>query len=149
MTRHLRSLLAERFARVLVLSFVVLQWHDMTNAERLQLSDTVKELLQKRLVVAKELLDATMQGFQQGEMSVDQVHDAKRAYLNAQLDLAEQPNDRIRVLTELVKEAGEWEKTVLQRVQTGDLGRVDGLKARLYVLETRIALAREEKKEQS
>lgn len=144
MPRHLRSLLAARFARLLMLSFVVLEWHAVAGAERSQLGDTLKELLQKRLVVAKELLDATMQGFHQGEMSVDQVHEAKRAYLNAQLDLAEQPNDRIRVLTELVKEAAEWEKTVLQRVQTGDLGRVDGLKARLYVLETRIALAREE-----
>lgn len=104
--------------------------------------DTIKELLKKRLVVLTNVHDLQMKSHEVGVAHYRQVVEDQKAMFNAQLDLCDTKEDRIRVHQEVVKVAKEMSQYMIAVAKTGRAKQVDVLKAEAYLIETQIALER-------
>lgn len=136
--RHLKSLvLISPAACVLMLA---LGGNLARTAEEGQPSDQVRELLKERLVIVAEIYEITLKEFQSGQISIDQVFQARISLLTAKLDLCETKEDRIRVHREMVKQAEDWLQVVTKLFAASQATRVDVLKAKAQLLEARIGL---------
>ena len=69
--------------------------------------DKVKELQKERLEILRQILKEATASFQAGTGSVDEVLEASRRALQAELDLCDTDKDRIAVLEKLVAAAAE------------------------------------------
>ncbi len=107
-------------------------------------SDEIRELLAERVQILKEREKMAVSGYDNGTLEFGKVHEARRDYLNAKLDLSANIAERIAVLKEIVAEAEAAHKTVAQVVESHIGDKTDVLKAKAYVLEMRVALARAE-----
>lgn len=108
------------------------------DAEKSEVSDKIKELFKERLVTVAEVHGLVFQGYKNGEMSVVQVVQAKTALLNAKLDVAETKGERLKIDQEMVALAEEGLKTVQQLAAGQQATRIDVLKAKTHLLESRI-----------
>ncbi|GEM_PF-4322850 len=106
--------------------------------------DKLKQLLQERVALAEKLHDLALIGYRGGDQkfSFAVVYDAKAKLLAARLDLAETKEQRIKIYEDMVKDAADHEKAVLQLEKAGGRSRFDVLNAKVYHLERRIALER-------
>lgn len=105
--------------------------------------DRIKPLLQERLAVAREMQKLSVEMYRSGEASLDEVHQAGLALLNARLELAETQQERIEIHKEMVERAEEYEKNVSQALRAGGpVSPIDALKAKAHLLELRITLER-------
>lgn len=127
-----------------ILATIVSGFGDLpqADAQKSEVSDKIKELLKERLVTVSEVHGLVLQGYKNGEVSVDQVVHAKAALLNAKLDLAETKGERIKIQEEMVTLAEEWEKIVEQLAAGQQATRIDVLKAKAHLLEARIGWER-------
>ena len=105
-------------------------------------SDTVKNLLKERLATVTEIDKLVQTAYRSAEVGLDQVHQAKAALLAAQLDLAETKDERIKIHEEMVQQAEEWTKSVVEIAKASQATTIDVLKAKAHLLEAQIALER-------
>lgn len=96
----------------------------------------------RRLAMLNQLYKLAVERQKAGRASFNTVHDAEVAYLHARLDLCDTKEDRLGVLQTLVHEAESWQKTVAAAVKNASLDSAELLRAKLYLLETHIALER-------
>ena len=107
---------------------------------------SIKELLKERLAVLRELSDQTAKEYETGRVSFDRVHQARRAVMDAELELCESGKERLAILEKIAAQARESEKTAEQRYETGNAPRSDVLAATAGRLEAEIALERAKSK---
>jgi hypothetical protein len=105
--------------------------------------DRIKSLLQARLATLKDIHDTLVRAQARGAASVDDVQQAKTAVLQAQLDLADTKDQRLKILEEMATEAREREQTTGKSVQTGSRPAIDGLRATLARVDAELALEKE------
>ena len=105
-------------------------------------SDTIKQLQEERIAVLKEVVDQTEKAFKAGQVPASQIIQARLDLLKAQLDASRTKEDRVRVLEETVKQAEALEAAVKRQVEAKNEAGIAALKAKAFVLETKIALER-------
>ena len=104
--------------------------------------DTIKELQEKRIAVLKEIVQLAEQAYKGSQFGLDQVIKARLDLLQAQLDTSQTREDRVRLLEEMVKQAEALEEAVKKLVEAKRATGIEGLKAKAFVLETKITLER-------
>ena len=106
----------------------------------------LKALVKERLATLQEVAKQTKEAYERGGASLNEVHDALHAVLRAELDACDSDKERITVLEKSLAHAKEWEKQIDQWAKTGQAPARVLLKAKVYRLETEIALERERNK---
>jgi hypothetical protein len=107
-------------------------------------SDEIRDLLAERVEILKERMDIVNK--HADTLSIDKVQEARRDYLHARLDVSTSVAERIAVLKEIVEEAEAAHQAAAQALETHLIEKTEELKAKAYVLEARLALARTERK---
>jgi outer membrane protein TolC len=102
----------------------------------------VKALLQERVTVAVEIDQAMKRQHEVGRATFGEVLEIKSLLLSARFDACETKQQRIEILEEFVKLAEQQLKVVEAMVNSQAASQIDGLKAKAYLLKTRIDLAR-------
>jgi hypothetical protein len=102
-------------------------------------SDEIRDLLVERLEILKERMEIANKS---DSLNIDKIQEARRDYLHAKLEMSTNRARRIAVLKEIVDEAETAHKAAAQALEGFLIGRTEELKARAYVLEARMALAR-------
>jgi outer membrane protein TolC len=102
--------------------------------------DRIRVLLKERVDTAKAIHDLAVDKYNRGAGTIQEVHRAKMAWLNAQFTLAETKGERLKISEEIVKDAKEWEETARRNVEKGVWERMDALNAKAYRVEAEIAL---------
>jgi len=105
-------------------------------------SDEIRDLLAERVKILKERLDIANKT---DTLGIDKVQEARRDYLHAWLDVSANVAERIAVLKEIVEEAEAAHKAATEAFGALLINKTDELKAKAYVLEARVALARAER----
>jgi hypothetical protein len=111
-------------------------------AEKAPDRKTIDELQRERLAILKSLRNLVDQAFKNGECGFDKVHEARLAYLHAELEVYGTGPGRVARLKSIVDDAESWHDEVAKAIQNGQAGKADELKAKAYLLETRVALAK-------
>jgi hypothetical protein len=105
--------------------------------------ERIDDLLRKRVTLLEDYDRAIKERIRiDPQMSHFEMRAATVAVLSARLDLAKSPQDRMKVLEEMVKAAEEWEQLVRGLIENGTMGKWEGLKAKAQVLESQIAFER-------
>ena len=112
-------------------------------------STKIKALQKQRLTVLKEATSEIKSAFLAGRTSVDRLQAALRDQYEAELDLCENDKERLRVLEEMLKLAGENEQALEQRYKAGDLPKSDFLAGTATRLEAAISVEKLKAKLQS
>jgi outer membrane protein TolC len=103
----------------------------------------VRTLLKERLAALKQIVDETEKAYRgKGTAQIDDVLQANLAYHRAELDLCESDKDRVAVHEKMVKLAGESERAVSARFDSGSVSHTAVLAARVNRLDAEIALER-------
>lgn len=103
-------------------------------------NDKIKELLQKRLVIATEIHTQQMKAFKGGQLEFKRVLEAQAVMLRAKFDLCETKAERIKAHEEMVKTAEESVKIMQKLHKAAQATQVGVLQAELHLLEAEIAL---------
>ena len=106
----------------------------------------IKELLKERSKVLNKVVDLLEKQYQAGTVSINEVLQAKRAALEAKLDLSGTAAERIAVLKDAVKIAQQMVELTEARVKAGQGSEVDLLRAHALLLQCQVRLLREEGK---
>ncbi len=109
----------------------------------------IKSLQRQRLTVLTEAASEIKSTYLAGRTSVDRLQAALRDQYEAELDLCETDKDRLKVLEELLKLAGENEQALEQRYKAGDLPKSDFLAGTATRLEAAISVEKLKAKLQS
>jgi multidrug efflux pump subunit AcrA (membrane-fusion protein) len=106
--------------------------------------DKIKELLKERRDVLQKVADQLMVQYRAGQITGRVAMLAQKAALEAGLELAETPAERIDGLRNLLKLAEQIHAHTEAQVEVGKAAQVDALQTRAIVLEARITLLRAE-----
>jgi len=135
-----------RVAAMLAVLAAGATWYCLSGPGRAWSADAkegrMQELLKERLGAATELYPTVLQGLVGGTGVLEEVHAAHQALLRARLDVCGTDDERIAALERAVGEAKKQEDIVTRNVKQGIEKSVDALKAKVYRLETEIALKR-------
>ncbi len=104
--------------------------------------DKIKELQKQRVATLHEVRTAVKAMFLAGAARFDEVLTANLTALDADLDLAETQEQRMKLLGDAVTQAREFEETITKMFQSGQANRVDVLRATAGRLEREIAVER-------
>ncbi len=103
----------------------------------------IKALQKSRIETLSQLVREYEALSQAGRIDYYYVVDAQNALVDAKLDLAEKPEERVALLTEKMKFAeANWERTG-RRFETSLAAKSDLLWARAFLLDTEIGLSQE------
>jgi hypothetical protein len=105
-------------------------------------SAKLKELQKERLAILREMVKQAAEAFRSGRASYDDVGDASRMVLQAELEQCDTDQERIAVLEKLVAEAKALEERATQIAKTGQGTFRTVLKARADRLQAEITLER-------
>lgn len=105
-------------------------------------TNKVNILLKERLATITSYQEAIVYSYETGRRSAEDVFAANVLLLTARLELRENREARNAVLDDAVKNAQNLERSVQTQYEAADLPRVNVLKARIYRLESEIALER-------
>ena len=100
----------------------------------------IKSLQKQRLTVLMEATAEIKSTYLAGRTSVDRLQAALRDQYEAELDLCENDKDRLRVLEEMLKLAGESEQSLDKRYKAGDLPKSELLAAKAATLQAAISV---------
>jgi len=103
----------------------------------------VKELLKERLAVLREVEARAIASYEAGHTPLEQVQQARRAVLDAELALSESSKQRIAILEQLVAMSKDAEQVATRRSEMGVTSRGEALIARASRLEAEIKLEQE------
>ncbi len=109
----------------------------------LQNQNDVNSLLTERETVLKEILDHARTMYRQGQASLEATTKAEQDLLNAQLETARSPDDRISLLELQVGVAEKQELEIEELVKSGVRSTQELRLARVNRLNAQIALSRE------
>jgi hypothetical protein len=121
----------------------------LNQAAPLAKESKIKSLQRQRLTVLTEAASEIKSTYLAGRTSVDRLQAALRDQYEAELDLCETDKDRLKVLEELLKLAGENEQALEQRYKAGDLPKSDFLAGTATRLEAAISVEKLKAKLQS
>ncbi len=107
-------------------------------------SNSVEELQREKVAVLKQIYDDSRAAYQSGELMFVDLCKAQSEYLEGTLELASTQQDRLRIHRQLIKVAEDSVAAYEKLVSTRDASRIDLLKAKVVLLERRIALTKEE-----
>lgn len=102
----------------------------------------VGDLQKERLGVLQELLAEAEKAHKSGATAPAQLHKAKIAVLNAELELCTADADRVGTLEKIVAEAKKYEEGVTESARGGASTNSSALNAKLARVEAEIALER-------
>lgn len=102
--------------------------------------DRVKALREEKLAVLKEINVMVVKSYQAGQGNAGAVHRSRLDLLEAQLELCETPAQRLKLHEEIVAEAQMWETTITTMAKGGQAPVMDALEAKVFRLQTQIAL---------
>jgi outer membrane protein TolC len=94
-------------------------------AQQRKTDPEVEAILRERVKVLREAADLLQDRHKNGGTNVDQVMDAERAVIEAELDLALSTPERIKLLEKLVENATAFEKLVERRHEVAAASTVD------------------------
>ena len=100
----------------------------------------IKSLQKQRLAVLMEATAEIKSTYLAGRTSVDRLQAALRDQYEAELDLCETDKDRLKVLEEILKLAGESEQSLDKRYKAGDLPKSELLAAKAATLQAAISV---------
>jgi hypothetical protein len=100
----------------------------------------IKSLQKQRLTVLMEATAEIKSTYLAGRTSVDRLQAALRDQYEAELDLCETDKDRLKVLEEILKLAGESEQSLDKRYKAGDLPKSELLAAKAATLQAAISV---------
>ncbi len=106
-------------------------------------SDEVAKLLRKRLDVLREIVKIQRAAYMMGQVRFDAVVKSQIDVLDAQIELAKSPIERIAIRKNLVQQAMQMEKFTKQLFDGMQAGRADLLKAQAFRLRAQADLKRE------
>ena len=106
-------------------------------------SEKVKQLREEKVVLLREMFEYSSTKYKAGQATFIEVLEAKMAYLDAGLDLAETHEKRLAQLDQMVRVAEEMVKSAeeLAKVKEGTIN--DVRKAKVVLIERKIALEKE------
>lgn len=106
-------------------------------------SEKIKKLREEKVALLKEMVDYTSTKYQTGQATLTELLEAKMAYLDAGLDLADTREKRLAQLDQMVRVAEEMVKGAeeLAKAKEGTIN--DVRKAKVVLIERKIALERE------
>src|SRR5947208_756720 len=90
----------------------------------------VDDLRKERLAVVHEIAKQATAAYKVGTGSYEEMRDATRMVLEAELDQCTTDKERLAVLEQVVAEARKWEDLVAQTIKAGQVPARTGLKAR-------------------
>jgi outer membrane protein TolC len=100
----------------------------------------IKELQQERAKLLDDAVKMLNTQYQTGAVAFAELRAAEREWLEARLDAAETPQQRLTALNELQESAKELVKTVEVRFNSGLVSQVDLVRAKAWRLEVQIKL---------
>lgn len=106
----------------------------------------VQELLKERLATIREMSGLVVQRFKNNQGSFEEVRDANRMLLDAELALCQTNQDRVAVLEKFIVEAKNLEKITDRASKTGQGRASAALMAKADRLQAEIALERAQSK---
>jgi outer membrane protein TolC len=109
-------------------------------------SAKIKELQKERLAVLKEAARFAKERMRNGQGTADELREAERMLLDAELDLCNNDKERVEILERHLAQAQEIEKMMDQLAKAGLLGTKSTLLAKADRLQVEIALARAKEK---
>ena len=93
-------------------------------------ADTIRDLLKKRQAVLQEAVHVAEAGYRQGEIGLVSVLDLRRDLVNAKLQLATSPAQRIALYKELVENMKALEKVTKRLHEAREARYIDYLKSK-------------------
>ena len=105
-------------------------------------ADTIRDLLKKRQAVLQEAVDVAEQCHRQGEISYVALLNLRRDLVNAKLQLASGPAQRIALYEELVENMKAVEKVMKRLHEAREAAYIDYLKSKAARLQAEIDLVR-------
>jgi outer membrane protein TolC len=106
----------------------------------------VKELQKERVAVLTLLVKIVAAQYATGTVDFHQVAQAQRELLDAKVDSAGSPEERIALFEEQLKLASEILKVAQARFESGRVSQPDVLRAKAFYLDVKIKLVRERAK---
>jgi outer membrane protein TolC len=106
----------------------------------------VKALRKERVELLDDVVKHLTNGYSVGAVSFDTLIKAKDQALQAKLELADSPEERIGVLRKLVENANMSIRHAQEQVKVGIAKDYEVLQAKAHLLEIRIDLVKEEQK---
>lgn len=100
----------------------------------------VKELQTERLTALKDLAEVMHALYRKVRVDADRVYDAQQLLLRAQVELAEDDSDRIKLYEKFVDVMKDYEEIAVTRKQAAQGTQLEVLKAKAIRLEAEIAL---------
>ena len=110
------------------------------------LAAELTKLRMNRVATLQELLDLSFVGYRHGEFAVDQVLEAQLDLTEAQLEMAETPDQRIALLEKQLKIAKRTLDAAENLGAAKEVSRCDALRAKAAMLGVEIKLLRERAK---
>ena len=105
-------------------------------------NDKLKQLLEERATLVKSVAKLTRQAYEEGDASLEEVHQTQLAVLRAELDMAESQKERLSVLEKIVKLTEEHANAISAAARDGHAPKSAALTATVNRLEAEIALER-------
>jgi len=103
----------------------------------------LRKLQANRVVVLKELVDLSFVGYREGEFALGQVLEAQHDLIDAQLEMAETPDQRIALLETQLKIAKRSFEVAEQLRRAREVSVCDPLRAKAALLAVEIKLLQE------
>ena len=126
---------------IATLGFVTL-FYGVQAADNENPPDKIKELQKQRAAALHDARDFVTDMFETGQATLDEVLSANLTALDADVDLAESQEQRIKLLGDALTQAREFEETISKLFQSKEANRLDVLKATARRLEREISLER-------
>jgi outer membrane protein TolC len=104
--------------------------------------DRVKELQQERLATCREIVKQVETRYKNGQGNYDELHEASRMVLAAELELCTSDKERVAVLEKFLPEAKKYEAMAEALFKAGQGTQTSMLKARAERLRVEIDLER-------
>jgi outer membrane protein TolC len=104
----------------------------------------IKTLQKERVETLKSLVELYVQYYREGKIDITPVIGAQTELVNAQLDAAEDREERIALLTERLNAVTSFLKLAEQRWMAGMSSQADVYRAKSLLLDTKIKLLREQ-----
>ncbi len=147
----MRMLVLTLIAMVVTLPMAPASAQDRVNPPRKdqaqESAKRVKELQKERIATLKEMAEGVADLFQHGNVSFEEVLEARLLLLKAQLDAAEKESDRIALYKNIVDELKKFETFADTKVKAARMSMPTLLKIKARRLEAEIDLERAKAKE--
>ena len=135
------------FAATFACLLLILSGASAGDAPSTAKTSDVDKLLEERLALLREIAQDRRKSYESGQASLITVLSSELDVLAARLELAKMQEDKIAILEETLKSAGQLEEITTKLVDAGETPRTDLLQAKAFRLKTQADLMRLRPKE--